>query len=145
MFGRSCLQFHTPTEHVRCHCATLASKGFIRGKCRETARPCRSKKSGGSEVLKPRGSSAVTESRQRVLSPPGPLCTCGDQNPGSRKLVRRREQPMACGSLAGDVPMDSGNSGTPERTATDRRWEPSRVLQSGPTTARGTCELNQKL
>ena len=39
--------------------------------------------------------------------------------------------------------MDSGNSETPERIATDRRSEPSRVLESGPATARDTFQSEQ--
>jgi hypothetical protein len=52
---------------------------------------------------------------------------------------------MGCGNPAGASPRDSGNSETPERIATDRRSEPSRVLESGPTIARGTFEPETKI
>jgi hypothetical protein len=52
---------------------------------------------------------------------------------------------MGCGSLAGASPKGSGNSETPERIAADRRSEPSRVLESGPTTASGTLEPETKI
>jgi hypothetical protein len=149
--GRSWLQLHTPSEHARCHLLRAAKQGLVPRKCGEVATWCRSGKNGGQWSLRlypsPPGLfwkswtyrrvvvPLLTEGRRRDRSA---LRKCGkseDRNPGNRKPVHRPGQPMRYGSRGAVEPRDSGSNEIPGQIGAGRRWEPSRALESGPTTS----------